>query len=113
MEAIREAVAAAHPLLFLYPMNPSKQTVERIRGTTRKNRNARIFRREPLCRPCRAAGRVTVATQVDHIVALANGGTEHDSNLQPICEDCNELKGIRERGHTPKDSELKGLDWIE
>ena len=87
--------------------------VERIRGRKLQERNARIFKREPLCRIHKAKGEIVVATEVDHIVALCNGGTEDASNLQPICKSCNELKGIAERGDTAKSHECKGLDWIQ
>ncbi len=33
--------------------------------------------------------------EVDHIVAQANGGTEHISNLQLLCGSCNRIKGNR------------------
>lgn len=86
--------------------------VERIRGRKLQGRNARILDHEPLCRICKAAGRIAAATEVDHIVALCNGGTEDESNLQPTCKKCNELKGITERGDAAKAHELQGLDWI-
>ena len=48
---------------------------------------------EPLCRCCAAEGRTTAATQVDHIVALTDGGARLDrSNLQPLCDDCHGRK---------------------
>jgi 5-methylcytosine-specific restriction protein A len=40
-------------------------------------------------------GRVTLATQVDHIVALVNGGTDDrfdDSNRQGLCDPCHDAK---------------------
>lgn len=89
-----------------------KQVVERIRGRKLQERNARIFKNEPLCRMHKAKGEAVAATEVDHIVALCNGGTEAESNLQPLCHDCNELKGIAERGDRARAYEIKGLDWI-
>ena len=91
-------------------MNPTR--VPRIRGRALQERNARILRKEPLCRICLSQGRITEATEVDHITALMNGGTEEPHNLQPLCHECNELKGIRERGFTPKAHKIQGLDWI-
>jgi hypothetical protein len=35
-----------------------------------------------------AKGRLTPATEVDHIIALANGGTHDRSNLQSLCSAC-------------------------
>jgi 5-methylcytosine-specific restriction enzyme A len=86
--------------------------VKRLRGYGLQKRNRRIFKAEPLCRPCKAKGKVRLAEEVDHILALMNGGTEDESNLQPVCKECNELKGIAERGDNAKSRELKGLDWI-
>lgn len=36
------------------------------------------------------------ATEVDHIVARAHGGTDDDANLVASCHDCNEAKRKRE-----------------
>jgi 5-methylcytosine-specific restriction protein A len=94
-------------------LNPTIPTmVKRIRGRALQERNARIFKAEPLCRICRTKGRITEAVEVDHIIALCNGGTEQVHNLQPVCEECNDLKAIAEQGQHAKDHELKGLDWI-
>lgn len=32
--------------------------------------------------------------EVDHIVALADGGSEHPSNLQTLCKPCHKDKGM-------------------
>jgi 5-methylcytosine-specific restriction protein A len=45
---------------------------------------------------CHAAGRVVLATQRDHVVPLAEGGRDDDSNIQPLCEDCHRSKTQRE-----------------
>ena len=58
----------------------------------------RILRRDNgLCQPCLRAGRVTVATAVDHVIAKARGGSDCDENLQAICRDCHATKTARER----------------
>jgi 5-methylcytosine-specific restriction enzyme A len=61
-----------------------------------EKKRAALLAREPLCRPCRAAGRPVSATQVDHIKAKAVGGTDDDNNLQPLCEPCHKVKTARE-----------------
>lgn len=45
-----------------------------------------------LCQPCRDAGRVTLATMVDHIKPRAEGGTDDIDNLQAICRECHATK---------------------
>lgn len=65
-----------------------QHTPQRIRG--RKGQALRLarLRAEPLCRMCKARGRVTAAIVPDHIVPLAKGGTEDDSNIQCLCGPC-------------------------
>lgn len=46
----------------------------------------RQLQREPLCRVCKAKGRVVAADEVDHIVPIHLGGTDHESNLQSLCQ---------------------------
>ena len=49
---------------------------------------------EPLCRHCKAKGRITVADQVDHIVVPnGNGILQRDpSNHQSLCARCHSIK---------------------
>lgn len=57
----------------------------------------RILRRDNgLCQPCLKNHRVTPASQVDHIVPKAEGGTDEDENLQSICLDCHKVKTAKE-----------------
>jgi 5-methylcytosine-specific restriction protein A len=44
---------------------------------------ARVLREQPRCAECRRP-----ATDVDHIVAHADGGTDDRSNLRPLCNPC-------------------------
>ena len=44
-------------------------------------------------RPCAACG--APAEHLDHITPLVRGGTDHPTNLQPRCADCNLTKGGR------------------
>ena len=55
-----------------------------------------VLAEEPLCRECLAAGRVTPATDVDHIVPLADGGTNERGNLQALCHSCHSRKTARQ-----------------
>jgi 5-methylcytosine-specific restriction protein A len=71
----------------------------------------RILRRDcGMCQPCKAAGRVTLATQVDHIISKAKAATlgwsqaqiDAPTNLQAICVPCHKLKTKIEQGFVPK-----------
>ena len=70
-------------------------------GSTRRWRELRekvLKRSLYLCAPCGAEGKLTPATEVDHIVPLGQGGAEYDiSNLQPICKQCHRDKTKREQ----------------
>lgn len=66
--------------------------VERVRGRALQALRKRLLRANPLCVMCEAQGRVTAATELDHIVALTNGGTNESSNLQGLCRECHGLK---------------------
>lgn len=47
-----------------------------------------VLRQAPLCRDCLAEGRTTTATEVHHIVAKRDGGTDELGNLQALCKPC-------------------------
>ncbi|MDD2728311.1 HNH endonuclease signature motif containing protein [Malikia sp.] len=57
---------------------------------------AALFAREPLCTECSKHGRVTLATERDHIKPLAEGGADDDSNIQGLCHSCHESKSHAE-----------------
>ena len=40
-----------------------------------------VLNDEPLCRECRAAGRITPAVELDHSAARLDGATDHLPNL--------------------------------
>lgn len=76
------------------------QKHERIRGRALQKLRARIFNADPLCRMCKDKGKITPATQLDHIVALTNGGTNDDDNLQGLCEACHTEKTYNDVGYS-------------
>src|SRR5207253_917152 len=45
-----------------------------------------VLAEEPFCRKCKEEGRIVRATQVDHIIARADGGTDDRENLQGLCD---------------------------
>lgn len=74
----------------------SRAAVKRTTGRKLQAQRAALFTREPLCRQCRKEGRATPATVRDHIRNLADGGTDDDTNIQPLCHDCHDAKTQRE-----------------
>lgn len=71
----------------------------------------------PLCVMCQAKDPpvVTAATQLDHVIALANGGPDFDqpggdANKQGLCDPCHEIKTAQDLGYTLKPRRLIGLD---
>lgn len=57
---------------------------------------AALFMRSPLCVHCQQLGRVTLATQRDHVIPLAEGGADHQTNEQALCEPCHDIKSQAE-----------------
>ena len=59
----------------------------------RRKRAAILVRDNYTCRVC---GLITKDLEVDHIVNVAQGGTDDDENLQAICIPCHKAKTARE-----------------
>ncbi len=62
----------------------------------------RRLKAEPLCRDCAAAGIVREATVPDHIVPLAHGGTDEDSNIRCLCAECHARRTAEQFGRRRK-----------
>lgn len=62
-----------------------------------------------LCQPCARAGRITVATECDHITPICNGGNDDPLNLQAICTDCHKAKSAQE-ANGGRDVIVRGCD---
>ena len=56
-----------------------------------------LERDKHLCQMCLKRGIFTTATDVDHIVPLAQGGTDTMENLQSLCHECHKQKTCQER----------------
>lgn len=69
---------------------------KRITGRRLQAMRAGLFSRNPLCVECERLGRVTLATQRDHITPLAEGGSDDESNVQGLCYTCHENKSLAE-----------------
>ena len=74
-----------------------KTAHERGYGARWQKLRAYVLATEPLCRECQAGGRVTPATDVDHIVRRVDGGSDDVANLQPLCRSHHIAKTMRER----------------
>ena len=77
-------------------------TTERVSGRKLQAIRARHFREAPLCVRCQSRGIVRLATELDHIVALVNGGSDAGPR-QGLCASCHREKTredmrLRDRG---------------
>ncbi|WP_236698300.1 HNH endonuclease [Xylophilus sp. Leaf220] len=45
---------------------------------------------------CDALGLVALATQRDHVIPLAEGGRDDETNEQGLCDACHEAKSLAE-----------------
>lgn len=80
------------------PWSTSRAKSRQERGYGREHERLRkqVLREEPLCRACKAEGRVTATTVADHIVPLSRGGTTERRNYQGLCDDCHKAKTAAE-----------------
>lgn len=78
----------------------------RIRGRRLQRMRASLFARKPWCALCEKAGRRTRATIRDHIIPLAEGGADDETNEQGLCLDCNDAKSEEEAKRGVRRSEM-------
>lgn len=84
------------------------QPNSRVRGRKLQRIRERHFYKFPLCVECEKRGLIRAATQLDHIVALTNGGADVEENRQGLCDDCHAVKTRIDLGH--KERPEIGLD---
>lgn len=72
------------------------EATKRITGRRLQKMRADLFTREPLCAECKKHGRITPATQRDHVIPLAEGGADDETNEQGLCDACHEIKSLAE-----------------
>ena len=64
----------------------------RIRGRAgQKARARRLARTDGLCERCLETETVRLATVVDHVLPLALGGDDVDSNTRNLCDPCHAI----------------------
>jgi len=73
--------------------------MERLRGRKLQARRKAFFTLHPLCAHCQERGRTAAATELDHIVPLADGGVDDVSNWQGLCTACHDYKTRRDFGY--------------
>ncbi|MBO1529638.1 HNH endonuclease [Psychrobacter sp. F1192] len=72
-------------------------TTERGYGHAWRKLRTQVLQRDGhLCVACERTGRYVPATDVDHIVNKASGGTDDLSNLQSLCRKCHRSKTATE-----------------
>lgn len=82
---------------------PASGSVPRLRGRALQAERKAWFARKPLCAECERHGRLRAAVELDHIVALDNGGTDDPSNKQGLCAPCHKAKTAIDMGYKPKE----------
>lgn len=65
-------------------------------GRAWKRIRDRYISRHPLCEECVAAGRLTPAEEVHHVVPLAQGGDHAQENLMALCKSCHSRITLRD-----------------
>ena len=80
--------------------------IDRLRGRTLQTLRRRLLSANPLCVMCQAKTPpvVSIATQLDHIKAIVNGGDARpdDDGYQGLCDACHADKSRADLGYKPK-----------
>jgi 5-methylcytosine-specific restriction enzyme A len=66
--------------------------VLRVRGRRLQQFRAQLFAAQPWCVTCLELGRRTRATIRDHVIPLAEGGIDDETNTQALCQTCSDVK---------------------
>jgi 5-methylcytosine-specific restriction enzyme A len=74
----------------------SNHAKRKITGSALQKARAKLFAANPLCAECEKQGRTAIARIRDHIIPLAFGGLDIESNTQGLCEACHSAKTAEE-----------------
>lgn len=86
--------------------------LKRIRGRKGQALRQRRLMADPICRDCKAQGKVTATQVIDHIIPLAKGGEDVDSNCRGLCYACHDKRTAEQFGF--KSKQTVGVDgWPE
>jgi 5-methylcytosine-specific restriction protein A len=77
-------------------------TIERLRGRALQQQRERIWLQDPRCARCGLVTAFPSGFELDHKIALANDGTNDDSNMQVLHHECHEKKTNEDLGYKPK-----------
>lgn len=80
------------------PWQSRPDITKRITGRKLQALREQLFQEHPLCEEClrKTPPRYSASAQRDHIIPLAEGGTEDPSNIQALCNECHEKKSQAE-----------------
>ncbi|MCR4297566.1 MAG: HNH endonuclease [Gallionella sp.] len=110
LTTLKPRVQVLGPRLAPQP-KPSQAPTYRIRGRALQQIRAEHFRAHPLCVMCLEQGKVSIATDLDHIQALTNGGKDVEYNRQGLCHPCHEIKTLADLGIKSDAFTYKGPLW--
>lgn len=77
--------------------DPRTTSAQRGYGARWQKLRQAILARDPLCVECKREGKTTPATDVDHVLSKAAGGTDALDNLQSLCRVHHNRKTANER----------------
>lgn len=80
-------------------MSDQKEQAKRITGRKLQALRLRIWSADPYCAMCGKLTDYPGGFELDHRVALTNGGTNEDSNLQVLDHACHEIKTAADIGY--------------